>query len=231
MNDKDRLTAYWTKENVIQRKKGYFDYATRKMFDRFLKDLSGKTVLDVGCGTGLSMDYFRERGAVIKGIDITYSSIGYVREMGLSAVQADARHLPYKDNSFDIVYSIGVIEHFNETQGALEEQARVCKPGGIVIAVVPNLWTPYSIATILFEFVSGRARHGLMATYGKPFSGNGFKKMFEKAGCMDIDIEPYYGSAILRFFFGKVHPRLTDALEGSFLSRIGLVLWGWGRKA
>lgn len=231
MNDKDTLIAYWTKENVVQRKKGYFDYATRKMFDKHLGDLAGKTVLDVGCGTGLSMDYFRERGAIVKGIDITFSSIRYVREIGLFAVQADARKLPYKDNSFDIVYSIGVIEHFHETQSALEEQARVCKPGGIVIAVVPNLWTPYSVATMLFEVLSGRARHGLMTTYGKPFTGKGFTKMFEKTGCKGVAVEPYYGSAILRFFCSKVHPRLTDVLEGSFLSRIGLVLWGWGRKS
>lgn len=230
-NDKDKLVAYWTKENIVQRQKGYFDYATRKMFDKFLTNLAGKKILDVGCGTGLSMEYFRGRGADVRGIDITYSSIEYVNDMGLPALQADARRLPYKDNSFDIVYSIGVIEHFNETEDALKEQSRVCKPGGIVIAVVPNLWTPYSAATILFEFLSGRARHGIITTYGRPFGKKRFTEMFKRAGCRDVDVEPYYGSAILRFFFKKVHRRLTDLLERSVLSKAGLVLWGWGRKS
>lgn len=230
MNDKSMLIKYWTKENVLQRKKGYFDYATRKMFDRYLLNLDKKNILDVGCGTGLSMEYFCEHGAIVKGVDITFSSIQYVNKMGLLAVQGDARNLPYKDNSFDIVYSIGVIEHFDETHQALEEQVRVCKPGGLVVAVVPNMLTPYSAATILFEFLSGRARYGLITTYGKPFTGRGFRKMFEKAGCRDITIRPYYGSAVMRFLFSKVYPRVTDAIEASFLSSMGLVLWGMGLK-
>jgi ubiquinone/menaquinone biosynthesis C-methylase UbiE len=228
--EKETLIKYWTDENLLQQQKGYFDYATRKMFDRYLSGLDKKKVLDVGCGMGMSMDYFRDHGAVVTGIDITAESVKYVNKNGLSAVVADARSLPYKDNSFDMVYSIGVIEHFKETQTALEEQARVCRPGGMVIAVVPNLATPYSAATILFEYLSGRAKYGILTTYGKPFSRKKFKGMFEAAGCRDISVRPYYGSAFLRFLFNRVYERITDAIESSFLSRFGLVLWGMGQK-
>ena len=231
MNDRERLIKYWTNENIVQRKKGYFDYTTRRMFDKYLPDLDRKRVLDVGCGTGLSMEYFRERGAMTSGIDITFTSVKYANENRLKAIEADARSLPYKDNSFDIVYSIGVIEHFNETQRALEEQVRVCRPGGVVIAVVPNLLTPYCFATILFEYLSGRARHGILTTYGRPFSRGRFKDMFRRSGCRDVIVHPYYGSAFLRFLFNKIYPRPTDMIEESFLSGLfGLVLWGIGYK-
>ncbi|MFA6078126.1 MAG: class I SAM-dependent methyltransferase [Candidatus Omnitrophota bacterium] len=231
MSDREKLEKYWTEENVVQEKKGYFDYATRRMFDRYLPDLKGKEALDVGCGRGLSMEYFENRGASVRGVDITYDSVAYVNGRNFRALEADARNLPYKDNSFDIVYSIGVIEHFKETRRALEEQVRVCKTGGTVIAVVPNLVTPYCAGTILFEILSGRAKHGIIRTYGKPFTGGYFKSMFEKAGCKDVRVHPYYGSAFLRFLFDNVREGITDKIESSIFSRLcGLVLWGIGKK-
>ena len=124
-----------------------------------------------------------------------------------------------------------MIEHVKETRTALEEQVRVCKPCGIVIAVVPNLVTPYSIGTILFELLSGRAGHGLLTTYGKPFGRTRFKNMFKNAGCRDIVVRPYYGSAVLRLLFNKVHKGAADIIERSIVSRaFGLVLWGMGYK-
>ena len=91
VNDRKKLVEYWTDENVVQREKGYFDYATRKMFDRYLPDVKDKKVLDVGCGTGLSMEYFRDREAVVIGVDITFSSVQYAVSKKLQAIEADAR--------------------------------------------------------------------------------------------------------------------------------------------
>ena len=232
MNDREKLVGYWTRENILQKEKGYFDYATRRMFDQYLTDLKETKVLDVGCGLGMSMDYFIGQGAQVLGVDITPQTVKAANLKGLRAIEADARSLPYKNNSFDIVYSIGVIEHFQQTQMALEEQVRVCKPGGIVIAVVPNLLTPYSIGMVVFELLSFRAHHGLLITYGKSFSRSHFKNMFRKAGCKNVIIQPYYGSAFLRLLFNKIYKNLTNAIEKSIFSRtLGLVLWGMGYKA
>lgn len=231
MNERTRLIRYWSKENIIQQKKGYFDYVTRRMFDQYLTDCKQKTTLDVGCGLGMSMDYFTERDAIVKGIDITPQSVKTTSKRGLCVMEADARQLPFKNNSFDIVYSIGVIEHFRETQMALKEQARVCRPGGTVVAVVPNMVTPYSIGMILFEIFSGRARHSMLTTCGKSFSRSQFRNMFKKAGCRDVTIQPYYGSAILRLLFNNIYKGLTDRIENSTFSKMfGLVLWGIGYK-
>jgi len=231
MNDTERLIRYWADENITQQRRPYFDYATRKMFDQYLPEVKEKIVLDVGSGLGMSMDYFVKRGSRVKGIDITPQSVRAARESGLDVIESDARNIPFENSRFDIVYSIGVIEHFKETQIALEEQVRVCKSGGIVIAVVPNLITPYSIGMILFELLSGRARHGMLTTYGKPFSRTSFRNMFKKVGCRDIVVKPYYGSAFLRLLFNKVYKGVTDVIEKSFFSRtFGLVLWGMGYK-
>lgn len=228
--DKDALIAYWSKENLLLREKGYFDYASRRMFKRYLPDLTDKMILDVGCGQGMMMEYFSERGNKVIGIDITSHSVSFNALRGLTAIEADARNIPFAEDTFDLVYSLGVIEHFSGTEQALKEQVRVCKPGGIVVAVVPNLITPYCLASILFELLT-RREHKLLVTYGKPFSRKKLSKMFEIAGCDRIMVEPYYGSAFLRVLFNKLYARIIDFFEDSYLSKYsGLVVWGLGYK-
>ena len=64
------------------------------------------------------------------------------RQILLGAV-ADVRDLPFRDASFDAIYSMGTIEHFDETERAVDEMARVLKPGGRAIVGVPNRYDPF----------------------------------------------------------------------------------------
>ena len=230
LNNRKELIDYWSQENILQRKKGYFDYASRRMFDKLLPDIKNKKILDVGCGLGMTMDYFINKNNHIIGIDITPQSIIENNERGLEVLEADARQLPFKNNIFDIVYSLGVIEHFPETELALKEHVRVCKPGGIVVTVIPYLNTPYYLAGILFELLT-RNKFSLQITYGKGFRKKDIKQMLQKAGCDNIHISPYYGSAFLRILFNTIYPKLVTAIENSFFSKkFGLVLWSIGYK-
>jgi SAM-dependent methyltransferase len=66
----------------------------------------------------------------------------YCRQEGVQvdALKGDGFALPFKDGSFEVVYSEGVIEHFpvERSLQMLKEHVRVCQPGGIVIVSVPN---------------------------------------------------------------------------------------------
>ena len=200
------------------------------MFERYLPGLSNKRILDVGCGQGMMMDYFINKGNRVVGIDITHQSVKYNVNRGLKVIEADARSLPFESNSFDLVYSLGVIEHFQGTEKALGEQVRVCTQGGTVIAVVPNLLTLYCLAGIPFELLT-KKNHKLIVTYGKPFTRRTLGNMLKNAGCERIRVEPYYGSAFLQVFVKKNNARLIDIFEETCLSRyLGLVLWGIGYK-
>lgn len=227
---RESLIAYWSEENKALKAKGYFDYASQRMFAKFLPDFRGKTVLDVGCGLGMMMERFSREGNRVLGIDITPQVLKEFSKEEFFVQEADARDIPFQDNTFDLVYSLGVIEHFDETQQALEEQVRVCKPGGWVVAVVPYAHTPYYWASVVFERLT-RPEHDLQVTYGRAFSKGEFRSMFEKANCEDIGIQPYYGSAFMRVLFNQIHGRWVDFIEDSFLSSwFGLVVWGIGRK-
>jgi SAM-dependent methyltransferase len=81
-------------------------------------------------GVDISLDVVREAAAILRG-----HRPGFAR--------ADVRALPFRDGSVDLVYSMGTIEHFPEYGVAVQEIARVLKPGGLAIVGVPNKLDPF----------------------------------------------------------------------------------------
>ncbi len=101
-------------------------------FDRW----TGQLVLEVGCGMGTDLRQFASGGARVIGIDLTREGIALARNafrlFGLAGdfVVADAEMLPFRSDSFDLVYSNGVIHHTPDTPAAVGEIHRVTRPGG-----------------------------------------------------------------------------------------------------
>src|SRR5262245_18440082 len=102
-------------------------------------------ILDIGCGTGATMDRLRKYGQV-QGIDLSEIPLGYSRRRGHQRVFcANATALPFVDNSFDLVTALDVIEHLDDDLGGLAEIRRVLKPGAPAMIFVPAfqaLWGP-----------------------------------------------------------------------------------------
>ena len=103
---------------------------------------SGEQVLEVGGGMGTDLAQFARHGAIVTDVDLSEGHLQLAREnfrlRGLSGtfVHHDAESLPFDDNTFDLVYSNGVIHHTPNTGKAVAEIHRVLKPGGRVIAMV-----------------------------------------------------------------------------------------------
>jgi len=99
-------------------------------------------VLEVGCGLGTDAVNFARRGARYTGVDLTEASIELVKKRfdfeGLAADLrvADAETLPFADDTFDLVYSHGVLHHTPDTQRAINEVHRVLKPGGTAMVML-----------------------------------------------------------------------------------------------
>lgn len=105
----------------------------------------GARVLEVGCGRGSMGAYFSAQGQEVHLLDVSLDALRLARRHfaghGLSGhpVQGDAFALPYPDRTFDVVVSIGLLEHFDDIAGLLREQARVLRPGGTLLGyVVPD---------------------------------------------------------------------------------------------
>ena len=101
-----------------------------------------KDVLEVGCGVGTDAINFAREGARYTGVDLTSASIDLVRRRfdfeGLEANLrvADAEALPFGDDSFDLIYSHGVLHHTPDTQRAIDQVHRVLRPGGTAMVML-----------------------------------------------------------------------------------------------
>jgi len=97
---------------------------------------SNKKVLEIGVGLGADHQKFAEAGAFLTGIDLTDKAISHTKRrfsiFGLNSELsvADAENLPFVDESFDIVYSWGVIHHSPDTPKVVNQIFRVLKQNG-----------------------------------------------------------------------------------------------------
>ncbi len=98
------------------------------------EDLQGKTVLDVGCGMGRFAEVASSWGARVVGVDLSVAAEAAQRNLGDRAntafLQADVFDLPLRPESFDLIYSIGVLHHTPDTRAAFARLPRLLRPGG-----------------------------------------------------------------------------------------------------
>ncbi|HEV7744893.1 MAG TPA: class I SAM-dependent methyltransferase [Pyrinomonadaceae bacterium] len=102
----------------------------------------GLKVLEIGCGLGTDGAQFAEAGADYTGVDLTEAAVELARkrfelfDLAGKFQTADAENLVFPDNSFDLVYSHGVLHHTPETARAIQEVHRVLRPGGRAVVML-----------------------------------------------------------------------------------------------
>ena len=129
-------------------------------FARF-SDGAGRDVLEIGVGMGADhVEWAQSRPRSLTGIDLTARAIAHTRtrmadsghDSGLMV--ADAENLPFASDSFDLVYSWGVLHHSPDTVKAFEEVRRVTRAGGLVRVMI---YHRYSVVGFLLWI-----RHALL---------------------------------------------------------------------
>jgi ubiquinone/menaquinone biosynthesis C-methylase UbiE len=139
--------THWTKddpENQIQLAfRNHWNLFNTFMDSPFYN--GGKRVLEVGCGRGSLSSYFSEAGFDCTLLDLSPDVIEIAKDIfshnNLPAkfLVGDAYDLMLEGNSFDLVFSIGVFEHFEDIATPIKEQIRILDEGGLFIAyIVPE---------------------------------------------------------------------------------------------
>jgi len=113
-------------------------------FGRFLKPdlVSGKQVLEIGCGMGTHAEMLLRNGARLTAIDQTALAVESTRrrlelkQLDARVLQQDAENLSLPDRSFDIVWTWGVIHHSSSPEQCVSEISRVLRPGGRLMMMV-----------------------------------------------------------------------------------------------
>jgi SAM-dependent methyltransferase len=169
----------------------YYADNERRLFTDHFPDLEGSRIFktdlwDEARNTRI-LAWASERGAQAYGIDISEPVVVQARAAfqndPLRCAVSDVRELPFRDACFDAIYSMGTIEHFDETERAVEEIARVLKPGGRAIIGVPNRHDPF-LRPLL---AAGLQALGLYAYgYEKSYSRRALRRMVEQAGLVVV---------------------------------------------
>ncbi|MBQ8702768.1 MAG: bifunctional demethylmenaquinone methyltransferase/2-methoxy-6-polyprenyl-1,4-benzoquinol methylase UbiE [Bacteroidales bacterium] len=103
------------------------------------------STLDVACGTGDMVVELMKHGCTVIGVDLSEEMMAIARQKAPTATYmiADAEHLPFEDNSFDVVTCAFGVRNFVHLEQGLGEMLRVLKPGGRM--VILELATPDSV--------------------------------------------------------------------------------------
>ncbi|HYJ88452.1 MAG TPA: methyltransferase domain-containing protein [Pyrinomonadaceae bacterium] len=193
-----------------QRYRDYAPWMPRVMgFDQF----AGKRLLEVGCGMGTDLLQFARGGAICTGADLTPRSIEISRRhfevYGFPGtfLITDGERLPFPDESFDVVYSNGVLHHTPDTAGAIHEIHRVLRPGGIAKVMLYyrhslNYWGEMILHRGLLrgELLRGRSPEEIMSRWveysekeGRPlvkvYSRTEARKLFRDFKSVDFEVD------------------------------------------
>ncbi|MDH4036664.1 MAG: class I SAM-dependent methyltransferase [Candidatus Krumholzibacteria bacterium] len=151
-------------------------------------DVRGRRVLEVGAGTGRDSLDLASRGAEVWTVDYSDESLELTRAAAgdrLRIVCGDALALPFANESFDIVFHQGLLEHFRQPLDLLAENHRVLRTGGCLLVDVPQRYHYYTAM-----------KHALMAAdrwfagWETEFSAGELRGLMERAG---FTVEGFYG--------------------------------------
>ena len=108
-------------------------------------------ILDVGCGDGWSLEYLKRGcpdGFILSvpkkrfrntcGIEMIHKVVEYAQGKGRNIIQGDIRHIVMEENAFDLIYTRHCLEHLDDPLLALKNIAKMLKPKGTLLAIVPK---------------------------------------------------------------------------------------------
>ncbi|HEY7531797.1 MAG TPA: class I SAM-dependent methyltransferase [Nitrospiraceae bacterium] len=160
-------TVYWrqiydSKEESISQYYHYFmekrKAAVLAALDRF-SDGKPIKVLDAGCGPGALLEEVAKRGHTATGLDFSLDmvaqaswAVGNAGTKRTCFIQGDLDSLPFKDNSFDAVICVGVLQYLPDNRMSISELGRVLRPDGIAIITLPNLLRMNNLLDPIYYF-------------------------------------------------------------------------------
>lgn len=228
----DRNYSDWIKGSASDY---YVDYRDNYLEDtlRPIKHLLGnkknRTYCEIGCGPGILGLNLAQMGYNVTGIDLSLKGLIVAKKLYRkmktkgSFVCGDILNMPFQDNSLNLIYGGGVIEHFKDTQRALGEIYRVLAKEGSAFLTVPYLSLgaliyrqrngnipDIPIIGKIFEFLHVKIFKRKYMTFGyeKSFTKNKLREIFLKAGFRKIKIDFFECHLPFNHFKNEIFKRL-----------------------
>ena len=223
----------------------FFDEIERHRYNEYaswmprlmgFEQFRGARLLEVGCGMGTDLLQFSRGGARCVGIDLTPRSIEITQHRfklygaGGAFMISDGENLPFCDESFDVVYSNGVLHHTPDTEAAIREVHRVLRADGTAKVMLYhrnslNYWLEIVVrrGVLGAEFLRGRSAEEIMSRvieYSdhearplvKVYSRREARALFKMFKDVKVDVEQLT-RAELRFLSPLVSERMLEILR------------------
>jgi ubiquinone/menaquinone biosynthesis C-methylase UbiE len=182
----------------------------------------GSKVLEIGCGNCQWLRILREHYPQHQyhALDVADECVFMATKMGFNAIQADARDIPLATGTMDLVFSWGVVEHFDDTKKAVSEHIRILRPGGILVIDVPNRMSLCFVQEEIGHIKHHRTdRQKIMSEFGKRFWPSHFMNILQNADPA-AKIQ-HAGSGPVLPLRGPITTRLDDWVPGFIRKRWG----------
>lgn len=251
----DSVRSFWQKNPLCAKSIPYRN-GSREYFEQYDKlreeiepisysyslheysEFKGKMVLDVGSGNGYVLSKYAREGANVYGIDITDVGIKLCRErfehFGIKGnfEVADAQDIPFQDNTFDCVCSMGVLHHVPNTSKALDEIYRVLKPGGrLIVMFYHRNSAKYQFMFRIRSWLTGKSLDQLVNEFdgvgnpkGTVFSRSELRNILHKFHDVKTNVG-YLSKGDLNIF------RRGSRYLPTFVVKFFEPLWGWNLYA
>jgi len=125
-----------------------------RLMDKYFSADRGKKILDIGCGTGIMAGYLEKYGRFY-GMDYSRLAVNFCKQRGIkNLVVSSGENCCFKNETFDYITALGVIEHIENDKRLLEEIQRMLKPGGLAIlstSAFDFLWSEHDAANRHFR--------------------------------------------------------------------------------
>ncbi|MDZ7332836.1 MAG: methyltransferase domain-containing protein [candidate division KSB1 bacterium] len=174
----------------------------------------GKKILEVGAGSGRDSFQLARKNAIVYVLDYSPRALEIIKKLdeqqgvSLILIQSDALHLPFANETLDIVFHQGLMEHFAEPGPLLSEQFRVLKPGGLLLVDVPQRYHIYTLIKHVLILLNR-----WFAGWETQFSIGQLKRIVQQAG---FTVVHQYGR--------WMRPSLFYRMSRELLKKLGLQL-------
>ncbi len=149
----NKKISYWIEKKLPQyqfRIFGAFNHEVVSVIDSLTQ---GAIIVDIGGGRRSPFAKHINTDIEVIGVDISDEELKLNKDLSRFVVCDVTKHLPFEDNSVDLIMSRSVVEHLDGVDKFLEESYRVLKPGGKCIHLFPSKFAPFSIANMMLPNV------------------------------------------------------------------------------
>ena len=216
-NTPDFWEENWENSNFKESTRSCKLNPLRPLFEKYSEP--GSLMLEGGCGMGNYLTYYSSRGWRVVGVDFAQRSLKslHKRQDQLPICGGDVAKLPFADETFDLYYSGGVVEHFEGgAEMALDEARRVLKKDGVLLITVPYQ-SPLRRVLMPFKKNEWRTVKGAEVDNGQTYA----KKHFFQYAYKTSEFEKMLAEADLKVIEKKGCGVLWGLYDIPFLNKNG----------